>query len=182
MELSKSERKIIEDSIRDIKDFPKPGIVFKDITTLLNNKEAYSVLMNHLYQRYKEYNLDYIAGIDARGFIFAAALAQMLRIGFVPIRKHGKLPYTTISEKYSLEYGVDEVEVHIDAFSGVTNPRVLMIDDLIATGGTANAAASLINQAGGECVEACFIIGLTFLEGINNLEKKTNVYNLVEVN
>ena len=182
MILSNTERKIIENSIRDIKDFPKAGIVFKDITTLLNNKEAYGVLMNHLYQRYKEYNLDYIAGIDARGFIFGAALAQMLSIGFVPIRKHGKLPYTTISEKYTLEYGVDEVEVHIDAFSGVPNPRVLLIDDLIATGGTANAAASLINQAGAECVEACFIIGLTFLDGIKNLEEKTNVYNLVEVN
>ncbi len=182
MELSNAERKIIESSIRDIKDFPKAGIVFKDITTLLNDKEAYGVLMNHLYQRYKEYNLDYVAGIDARGFIFGAALAQMLSVGFVPIRKHGKLPYTTISEKYTLEYGVDEVEVHIDAFSGVQNPRVLMIDDLIATGGTANAAASLINQAGAECVEACFIIGLTFLDGIKNLKEKTNVYSLIEVN
>ena len=181
MKLNNIERKIIENSIREIEDFPKPGIVFKDITTLLNNKEAYGVLMNHLYQRYKEYNLDYVAGIDARGFIFGAALAQMLGIGFVPIRKHGKLPYTTISQKYTLEYGVDEVEVHIDAFSGVANPRVLMIDDLIATGGTANAAANLINQAGAECVEACFIIGLTFLDGIKNLEEKTDVYNLIEV-
>ncbi|MCW8895096.1 adenine phosphoribosyltransferase [Sulfurimonas sp.] len=182
MTLSKIERKIIEDSIRDIKDFPKPGIVFKDITTLLNDKEAYSVLMNHLYQRYKEYNLDYIAGIDARGFIFGAALAQMLGLGFVPIRKKGKLPYTTISEKYSLEYGVDEIEVHIDAFSKVKNAKVLMIDDLIATGGTANAAATLINQTGAECVEACFIIGLSFLDGIDNLKTKTDVYSLIEVN
>lgn len=181
MQLSNSERKIIENSIRDIKDFPKAGIVFKDITTLLNDKEAYGVLMNHLYQRYKEYNLDYIAGIDARGFIFGAALAQMLSIGFVPIRKHGKLPYTTISEKYALEYGVDEIEVHIDAFSAIDNPRVLMIDDLIATGGTANAAANLIKQAGAQCVESCFIIGLTFLDGIKNLEEKTDVYSLIEV-
>jgi adenine phosphoribosyltransferase len=181
MVLSKTERKIIEDSIRDIKDFPKPGIVFKDITTLLNNKEAYGVLMNHLYQRYKEYNLDYIAGIDARGFIFGAALAQMLGLGFVPIRKKGKLPYTTISEKYSLEYGVDEVEVHIDAFSEIPNARVLIIDDLIATGGTANAAATLVKQTGAECVEACFIIGLGFLDGIKNLEEKTDVYSLIEV-
>ena len=178
--LSKTERKIIENSIRDIKDFPKEGIVFKDITTLLNDKEAYGVLMNHLYQRYKEYNLDYIAGIDARGFIFGAALAQMLGLGFVPIRKHGKLPYTTISEKYALEYGVDEIEVHIDAFTGVENPQVLLIDDLIATGGTANAAATLVEQAGATCVEACFIIGLSFLDGINNLEKKTDVYYLIE--
>ena len=181
MTLSKTERNIIEKSIRDIKDFPKPGIVFKDITTLLNDADAYNVLMNHLYQRYKDYSLNYIAGIDARGFIFGAALAQMLGIGFVPIRKKGKLPYTTISEKYSLEYGVDEVEVHIDAFTEIPNARVLMIDDLIATGGTANAAASLINQAGAECVEACFIIGLTFLDGMKNLNEKTPVYTLIEV-
>ena len=182
MTLSNTERQIIEDSIRNIKDFPKEGIVFKDITTLLNNKKAYGVLMNHLYQRYKEYNLDYIAGIDARGFIFGAALAQMLGLGFVPIRKKGKLPYTTYSEKYALEYGVDEIEVHIDAFKGVDNARVLMIDDLIATGGTANAAATLINQTGAICVESCFIIGLTFLNGIKTLEEKTPVYSLIEVN
>lgn len=181
MELSITERKIIENSIRDIKDFPKPGIVFKDITTLLNDKEAYSVLMNHLYLKYKEYKLDYIAGIDARGFIFGAALAQMLGLGFVPIRKKGKLPYTTISQKYSLEYGIDEIEVHIDAFSDIPHARVLIMDDLIATGGTANAAATLVHQAGAECVEACFIIGLNFLDGINNLKEKTEVYTLIEV-
>ena len=182
MTLSNTERKIIENAIRDIEDFPKPGIVFKDITTVLNDAEAFQVLMNHLYQRYKEYNLNYIAGIDARGFIFGAALAQMLGIGFVPIRKKGKLPYTTISEKYSLEYGVDEVEVHIDAFSAIPDARVLLIDDLIATGGTAGAAASLINQAGAHCVEACFIIGLSFLDGIKNLSDTTDVYALIEVN
>ena len=182
MILSDTERKIIESSIRDIPDFPKPGIVFKDITTILNNAQAYGVLMNHLYQRYKEYNLDYIAGIDARGFIFGAALAQMLGIGFVPIRKKGKLPYTTISEKYSLEYGVDEVEVHIDAFSAIPKAKVLMIDDLIATGGTANAAANLIHQAGATCVESCFIMGLAFLDGTKKLKEKAPVYTLIEVN
>jgi adenine phosphoribosyltransferase len=181
MTLSNEERKIIEESIRDIKDFPQPGIVFKDITTLLNNKEAYGVLMNHLYEKYKEYNLDYIAGIDARGFIFGAALAQMLGVGFVPIRKKGKLPYTTISQKFSLEYGVDEVEVHVDAFSGIPNAKVLLIDDLIATGGTANAAVTLIKQAGAECVESCFIIGLDFLDGIKKMKEKTKVYSLIEV-
>ena len=182
MTLSATERKIIENSIRDIQDFPKAGIVFKDITTLLNDKEAYGVLMNHLYQRYKEYNFDYIAGIDARGFIFGAALAQMLGLGFVPIRKKGKLPYTTISEKYALEYGVDEIEVHIDAFGEQKGARVLIIDDLIATGGTANAAATLVNQTGAECVECCFIIGLTFLDGIQKLEKTSKVYSIIEVN
>ncbi len=181
MTLSNTERKIIEASIRDIKDFPKQGIVFKDITTLLHDKKAYSVLMNHLYQRYKEYNLEYIAGIDARGFIFGAALAQMLGLGFVPIRKKGKLPYTTISEKYALEYGVDEIEVHIDAFGEKKGARVLIIDDLIATGGTANAAATLVNQTGALCVECCFVIGLTFLEGIKTLEEKTDVYSIIEV-
>ena len=182
MTLSKTERKIIEDSIRDIKDFPKKGIVFKDITTLLNDKEAYGVLMNHLYQRYKEYNLEFIAGIDARGFIFGAALAQMLGLGFVPIRKKGKLPYTTISEKYALEYGVDEIEVHIDAFGEQKGAKVLIIDDLIATGGTAKAAATLVNQTGASCVECCFIIGLTFLDGIKKLEEQTDVYSIIEVN
>lgn len=181
MTLSKEQKKIIEDSIRDIPDFPKKGIVFKDITTLLNNKEAYSVLMSHLKDRYKEYNLDYIAGIDARGFIFGAALAQMLGLGFVPIRKKGKLPYTTISEKYALEYGLDEIEVHIDAFGSKKGARVLMIDDLIATGGTANAAAKLIEQTGALCIEACFILGLTFLDGIKNLQEKTKVYSIIEV-
>lgn len=179
--LSKTDKEILEKSIRDIKDFPKPGIVFKDITTLLNNKEAYSVLMNHLYQRYKTYNLEYIAGIDARGFIFGAALAQMLKIGFVPIRKKGKLPYTTISEKYALEYGVDEIEVHIDAFGKEDGARVLVIDDLIATGGTANAAATLVNQTGAKCVECCFVLGLTFLDGIKKLQEKTDVYSVIEV-
>ena len=179
--LSKTEKQIIENSIRDIKDFPKPGIVFKDITTLLNDKEAYRVLMNHLYQRYKEYNLDYIAGIDARGFIFGAALAQMLGLGFVPIRKKGKLPYTTISEKYALEYGIDEIEVHIDAFREKKDARVLVIDDLIATGGTANAAATLVNQTGAKCIECCFILGLTFLDGIKKLQEKTDVYSVIEV-
>lgn len=182
MRLSSTERQIIENSIRDVKDFPKPGIVFKDITTLLNDAEAYGVLMNHLYLRYKDYNLDYIAGIDARGFIFGAALAQMLGLGFVPIRKKGKLPYTTISEKYSLEYGFDEIEIHIDAFSKKQNAKVLLIDDLIATGGTASAAARLIKQAGASCVEACFIIGLNALEGQKNLKEMTSVYSLIEVN
>ncbi len=177
MTLSQDDKKILLDSIRDIPDFPKPGIVFKDITTLLNNAKAYKTLMDHLVARYKSYNLDAIAGIDARGFIFGAALARDLGIGFVPIRKKGKLPYTTVSEKYALEYGVDEVEVHIDAFA--KDARVLMIDDLIATGGTANAAATLIERVGANCVEACFILSLDFLDGVKNLEKKTEVYSVI---
>lgn len=181
MTLTPQERTVILDSIRDIHDFPKPGIVFKDITTLLSNKDAFALLMKHLNERYSSYKLTHVAGIDARGFIFGAALAQMLNVGFVPIRKKGKLPYTTVSEKYALEYGVDEVEVHIDAFSNVENPRVLLIDDLIATGGTAYAAASLINKVGATCVEACFIMGLDFLNGQSKLSEVVPVYTVIGV-
>lgn len=181
MILTTEEKTFLNNAIRDIPDFPKPGIIFKDITTLLSNKEAYALLMKHLCERYSNYQLTHIAGIDARGFIFGAALAQMLRVGFVPIRKKGKLPYTTVSEKYSLEYGVDEVEVHIDAFTNVENPKVLLIDDLIATGGTAYAAANLINKVGAKCVEACFIMGLNFLDGQSKLSSLTPVYTVIGV-
>jgi len=181
MTLTSNERTIIESAIRDIPDFPQKGIVFKDITTILNDPEAFTTLQDHLKKRYESYDLDFIAGIDARGFIFGATLARDLGVGFVPIRKKGKLPYTTVSEKYALEYGVDEVEMHIDAFKDVKEARVLLIDDLIATGGTANAAASLINKVGAECIESCFIMGLTFLEGIKTLEEKTAVYSVIEV-
>jgi len=171
---------LIKNSIRVVPDFPKKGIMFKDITTLLNNAQAYNTLMEHLKNRYKSYNLDYIAGIESRGFIFGAALANALNIGFVPIRKKGKLPYTTISQKYSLEYGFDEIEVHIDAFKKDDNQKanVLLIDDLIATGGTAKAAVELINLAGANCVEACFIIELSFLEGANKLD--VPVYSIIK--
>lgn len=182
MTLSAEELQKLENSIRNIPDFPKAGIIFKDITTLLADKEAFGLLMNHLAKRYASYNLTHVAGIDARGFIFGAALAQMLGVGFVPIRKKGKLPYTTVSEKYALEYGFDEVEIHIDAFSGVENPNVLLIDDLIATGGTAYAAANLIDKVGANCVEACFIMGLNFLDGHAKLSNVTTVYTVIGVN
>jgi len=178
--LSKTEREIIENSIRDINDFPKPGIVFKDITTLLNNKEAFATTMNHLYQRYKEYNLDYIAGIDARGFIFGSALAQMLNLGFVPIRKKGKLPSDTICEKYELEYGFDELEIHKDAFLN-KNAKVLIIDDLCATGGTATASAKLVQKLGATLVEVCFIMNLTSLAGSKKVEKYSTVYSVLDI-
>ena len=181
MTLTPEEQTIIHGAIRDIPDFPQPGIVFKDITTLLNDKAAYATLMNHLCERYKSYDLDFVAGIDARGFIFGAALAQMLGVGFVPIRKKGKLPYTTVSEKYALEYGVDEVEIHIDAFRGIEKAKVLLIDDLIATGGTAYAACNLIDKSGGDCVEACFVLGLDFLPGKEKLATVTDVYTVVGV-
>lgn len=180
MTLSIEDKEIINKAIRDIPDFPKEGIVFKDITTLLNDKVAYQTLMNHLEQRYKSYDLDYIAGIDARGFIFGAALADRLKIGFVPVRKKGKLPSTTVCEKYELEYGFDEVEVHLDAFPK-KNARVLLIDDLLATGGTATAAAKLLKHLDVNLVEACFLINLTFLEGSKKVEEQTSVYSILEV-
>ena len=178
--MSEEDLKIIQNSIRVIPDFPKPGIMFKDITTMLNNPKAFNILISYLKNRYKNYNLDFVAGIDARGFIFGATLASYLNIGFVPIRKKGKLPYTTVSEKYALEYGYDEVEVHIDAFKTTNNKKakVLLIDDLLATGGTASAASRLIDRVGAECVEACFIIELTFLNGKNKLQ--TPVYSIIK--
>ena len=183
--LTTEEKKIILGSIRNIPDFPKPGIIFKDITTLLSNPKALNTLMSHLENRYISYELDYIAGIDARGFIFGAALADRLGVGFVPVRKKGKLPYTTVAEKYSLEYGFDEVEIHIDAFgeNGLCTTgdrsKVLLIDDLIATGGTAKAAASLIDKVGAHCVEACFIMELGFLSGKEGIEAP--VYSVLEI-
>ena len=181
--LSPESRTVIEKAIRTIPDFPKPGIQFKDITTLLGNPEAFRLLMDHLTSRYRVYGLDYVAGIDARGFIFGAVLADRLGIGFVPVRKSGKLPYTTVAEKYSLEYGFDEVEVHIDAFGengkqpDGTPSRVLLIDDLLATGGTAAAAATLIQRLGAECVEACFVMELGFLNGREKLN--VPVYSVI---
>ncbi len=179
--LNSKDKEIITAAIRDIHDFPEPGIVFKDITTLLNDADAYATLMEHLYKRYCDYNLDYIAGIDARGFIFGSALAQMLHLGFVPIRKKGKLPHHTLSESYDLEYGSDAVEIHADAFRGKKNAKVLLIDDLIATGGTAEAAVRLINKSQGECVEACFILGLDFLDGQKKIQQLTNIYTLIGI-
>lgn len=179
--LNEKEKKFLLDSIRDIPDFPKPGIIFKDITTLLNNSIAYKKLLDHLYNRYQHMKLDYIAGIDARGFIFGAALAYKLEIGFVPIRKKDKLPSTTISEKYELEYGFDEVEIHTDAFNNQKNARVLLIDDLIATGGTALAASKLINNTQASLIESCFILNLTFLDGKKKLENIAPVYTVLDI-
>jgi len=180
MQLSKTDKKIIENSIRDVKDFPKEGVIFKDITTLLNNNDAFQILMNHLEKRYKTYDLDYICGIDSRGFIFGAILADRLKIGFVPVRKKGKLPSTTVCEKYELEYGYDEVEIHLDAFPK-KRPRVLLIDDLVATGGTAAAAAKLIKKVDANLVEACFVLNLTFLNGVKKVEEFTPVYSVLDI-
>lgn len=174
-------KKDLLDCIRDIPDYPKPGIVFKDITTLINNAPLLSKLMESLKDYYTPMNLDFVAGIEARGFIFGAILAYALNVGFVPIRKKGKLPFKTVSEKYSLEYGFDEVEVHIDAFREKQNARVLLIDDLIATGGTALAALKLIESLGAECVEACFILNLPALKGADKLREFTKVSAVLDI-
>jgi adenine phosphoribosyltransferase len=179
MSLTTEEKNIILSSIRDIPDFPKPGIIFKDITTLLSSPIGLNTLMNHLEKRYKNYDLDFIAGIDARGFIFGSILADRLGVGFVPVRKKGKLPYTTVAEKYALEYGFDEVEIHIDAFGEKKGAKVLLIDDLIATGGTAKAAANLIQKVGAHCVESCFIMELAFLDGRKGFS--TPVYSVLQI-
>ncbi len=161
----------IKSLIRDVPDFPKKGIIFKDITTFLNTS-VFGEYIDFLASKYK--NVDFVCGIESRGFIFGAALAAKIKKGFVPVRKQGKLPYTTISEKYALEYGFDEIEIHIDAFRNVKNPKVLLIDDLIATGGTAEAAVKLIREAGGNIMAAVFLIELTFLDGAKKL-KEMNV-------
>ncbi|AWI34888.1 adenine phosphoribosyltransferase [Helicobacter apodemus] len=184
MQLTTTQQEFLLQTIRSIKDFPQPGINFRDITTLLSNKEAFTLLINHLKSYYQSYEIDYIAGIESRGFIFGAALAYALNVGFIPIRKKGKLPYTTISEKYSLEYGFNEIEIHIDAFKNeILNhiPKVLLIDDLLATGGTAYAAANLIKKAGANCIEACFIIHLKDLKGEENLQNLCPIYNVLSL-
>jgi len=181
-ELSSDKKDFLLSSIRDVPDFPKPGIMFKDITTLLNNAEAFGILLEHLEARYKPLELDYIAGIESRGFIFGAPLASRLGIGFVPIRKPGKLPSTVVSEKYTLEYGTDEVQVHLDAFGEKDGARVLLIDDLMATGGTAAAAASLITKTGANCVESAFLMELTFLPGRKKVEVYSPVYSVLQIN
>jgi len=179
--LNSEEKEFILNSIRTVEDFPKPGISFKDITTLLNNAEAFELLMSHLEGKYKKYNLDFIAGIEARGFLFGAALASRLKIGFVPIRKKGKLPSTTLCEKYELEYGFDEIEIHFDAFLNQKGKRVLLIDDLIVSGGTAIASANLIKKLDATLVEACFLINFTVLEGKKRMEKLAPVYSVLEI-
>lgn len=168
-------------TIRTVPDFPKPGIQFKDITTLINNAKAFNMLMEFLEERYKKIDLDFIAGIESRGFIFGAALATRLKKGFVPIRKKGKLPFTSVAEKYILEYGFDEVEIHIDAFRDIQKAKVLLIDDLIATGGTAEASVKLINSIGGNCVEACFLLRLLDFDAVDKIKQYTKVFTILDI-
>ena len=153
----------IKDSIRTVPDWPVKGVMFRDITTLLQNPESLRAACDLLYDHYKSMNIDKIVGIDARGFIFGAVLAYKLNIGFVPVRKKGKLPHKTISAEYTLEYGSDIIEMHEDAVK--KGEKVVLVDDLIATGGTIAAAVALVEKLGGEIVECAFVVELPDLRG-----------------
>ena len=155
-------------AVRDVPDFPKKGIMFKDITPVLSDPDLFRASIDLFLERCRGREVDKIVGIDARGFVFGSAVAYELGVGFVPIRKRGKLPYRTEIAKYSLEYGEAEVEMHTDGLTA--GERVVLIDDLLATGGTSSAAAILIQKAGGQLLEAQFLIELEFLEGRKRLE------------
>jgi adenine phosphoribosyltransferase len=159
----------LKDTIRTIKDYPKPGIMFRDITTLLADARAFRRAIDELVQPYAGSKISKVAGIEARGFILGGAVAHQISAGFVPIRKKGKLPHETVSIAYSLEYGIDQMEMHRDAV--VRGEKVVLVDDLIATGGTAEAACRLLTQMGAEIVAACFIIDLPDLGGAKKIEK-----------
>ena len=154
-------------SIRTIPDYPKPGILFRDITTMLGDARAFRRAIDELVQPLAGAKIDKVAGIEARGFILGGAVAHQLSAGFVPVRKKGKLPHTTVSIAYSLEYGIDEMEMHQDALK--PGERVILIDDLIATGGTAVGAAQLLRRLGADIVAACFVINLPDLGGAKKL-------------
>ena len=155
--------------IRTIPDYPKPGIMFRDISTLISDPTGFSASITALTAHYSTMNIEVVVGIEARGFIFGGAVAQALGTGFVPVRKQGKLPWKTLGEEYLLEYGTDRLEIHEDALK--PGARVLLIDDLIATGGTALAAANLITRAGGDVVGAGFLVDLPDIGGRAKLEE-----------
>ena len=168
----------LRDLIRTIPDHPKPGIKFRDITTLLGHAAGFRQTIDTFADRYAASGIDKVAGIEARGFILGGAIAHRLGAGFVPIRKRGKLPFQTVGHDYALEYGTDRVEMHLDAIG--RGERVLLVDDLIATGGTAEAAAKLVELVGGEAVEICFVIDLPDLGGRKLLESHgRKVFTLV---
>jgi adenine phosphoribosyltransferase len=166
----------INEAIRSIPDFPKKGIIFKDVTTLLKNGDLFAEAVDYMYDHYRNIDIDLVAGIEARGFIFGAALAYKLNVGFIPIRKSGKLPAKTIEETYSLEYGTDNLEMHEDAIA--QDEKVLLVDDLLATGGSAEAACRLIERVGGIVVGIAFLIELAFLNGKNKI-KDYDVHSLI---
>jgi adenine phosphoribosyltransferase len=158
----------LKDAIRTIPDYPKPGIMFRDVTTLMGNPRAFRQAVDELVQPFAGAKIDKVAGIEARGFILGGAVAHQLSAGFVPLRKKGKLPHNVITESYELEYGVDEMQMHTDAIE--PGERVLLVDDLVATGGTALAAVKLLRKAGAKIVAAAFLVGLPELKGDERLQ------------
>lgn len=174
-----SDLEYVREHVREVPDFPKKGILFLDVTTIVKDAKAFNKCIDFLYEKFKDEKIDYIAGIESRGFIFGAPLACRLNAGFVTIRKPNKLPADTIKETYSLEYGTDTIEMHSDAVKA--GDRVVVIDDLLATGGTAAAACNLIKKAGAEVAAAAFIIELTPLKGKEKIEAKGyNVISMLE--
>ena len=159
----------IKSRIRTIPHYPKQGIMFRDITTLLKDPVGLRLTIDEIVKRYKRHKVSKVAGIESRGFIIAAPVAYLLGVGFIPIRKKGKLPGETIGHDYELEYGADRIEIHTDAIA--KGERILLVDDLIATGGTAEAAATLIRKMGGEIIECCFVVDLPDIGGRERLEK-----------
>ena len=169
----------IKSRIRTVPHYPKQGIMFRDITTLLKDPVGFRITIHELANRYTGMKIDKVAGIESRGFILGAPLAYILGVGFVPIRKKGKLPAETVGHDYELEYGVDRIEIHTDAIS--RGERVLLVDDLIATGGTAEAAVKLLRSMGAELIECCFMVDLPDIGGRKRLEEQgQNVFSLCE--
>lgn len=168
----------IKNSIRNVPDFPKKGIQFKDITTALKDAEILKEILDTCAKHYRDKKIDYVVGIESRGFIFGTALAYLLNCGFIPVRKPGKLPAKVISQEYELEYGTDRIEMHADALTKGDN--VLIVDDLLATGGTAKAAADLVQKTGAKVVEFAFVIELNDLHGRDKLTPIADVYSLVQ--
>jgi adenine phosphoribosyltransferase len=165
--------KVLRESVRDIPDFPSPGVMFKDITPLLADPTAFSTAVDAMVVSFGRGTIDKVVGIEARGFIIAAPVAYHFGAGFVPLRKQGKLPYQTLAQSYDLEYGTAELEVHADAFA--PGDRVLIVDDVLATGGTAEAACELVERAGGKVVGLAFIIELEFLKGADKIKGRDYV-------
>jgi adenine phosphoribosyltransferase len=177
--MSPTTLQLIKNSIKSIPDYPIPGIMFRDITSLIENRHAFAATINLLIENYKDKKIDKVVGTEARGFIFGAPLAAALGAGFVPVRKPGKLPREVIEESYELEYGKDTLQIHTDAIQ--KGERVLLIDDLLATGGTAEASIKLIQRLEGNLIEAAFVIELPALKGAKRIKDMgISMYSLVE--
>lgn len=169
---------LVKDKIRNIKDFPIEGIIFRDITTAIKDKEAFREMINFLTEKFIDKGIDYVAVVESRGFIFGSALAYNINAGCILVRKPGKLPAETISEEYQLEYGTDKLEIHKDAIE--EGKKVIVIDDLLATGGTVSAACKLLKKAGADVLAAAFIIELEDLKGRQNLPQDIEVVSMIK--